>query len=158
MLSLFFGRQNESYVFLAVVTPMVLLIGGIGLRFCDQFLVVRYDDRFPMLRCYIVWDFAPPSIERFIFSPLFLAPILTCWGLTIFRECLPINREMRNQAAVMYRHLAVQGDWISYPPLESQRQAVVLLYHLGLVRISRRFGRLQVKQLGAGPKRRMAKI
>lgn len=151
-LSFLAGKEGESLSILIMVVSMIFLIGGVGLFSYDWFLVVRYDDRFPALHRRIVWEVAPQSIETRIVILICIAPILTCWGLVILKGVLPMDRNGLRQACAMYRHLAEWGDWKPYPRLESQRQAVILLFHLGLVRISRRFGRLEVKLLGAGPK------
>ncbi|HBT75478.1 MAG TPA: hypothetical protein DEB39_00815 [Planctomycetaceae bacterium] len=79
---------------------------------------------------------------------LLAAPICTGWaihclGNTIF----PLPRRIRD-ARKAYRLLLRAGGWQPYPPFLSQRQAVALLAFLGYVRVSKRFGKVEVRVVG----------
>lgn len=74
-----------------------------------------------------------------------LAPALTGFAVHCFLRCFSMDRQRIELACLAYSHLLERDGWRSYPRLESQRQAVILLYHLKLVRISHRFGKLQFR-------------
>jgi len=74
-----------------------------------------------------------------------LAPALTLFGLRIFGRCFSVKRSRINLACRTYAYLKHLDDWVAYPKLLSQRQAVILLYHMDLIHISHRFGKLEIR-------------
>lgn len=74
-----------------------------------------------------------------------IAPICTFWSFRYFGNMiLPLPGRVR-AARKAYRLLCAAGGWQAYPSLRSQRLAVKLLARLGYVRISKRFGKWEVK-------------
>jgi hypothetical protein len=123
-------------------------IAGIGFSNTALFFAIRSDTDFPILRKTFTWSLAVPGWTTLLWTTLCIAPILTVWGITIFRQCFSYDSKRIGLACTLYVYLKDCGDWVPYPKFESQRQAVILLYHLGLVRISCRFGTLQIKLTG----------
>jgi hypothetical protein len=129
------------------VLPILLLCGitGIGLTNTSLFFTIQYDSDFPAIRKSLIWFPLSPDWITFPLMILCAAPLLTCWGISIFRQCASYNRARILLAWTLYLHLKDWNGWVPYPKFESQRQAILLLYRLNLVRVSRRFGILQVK-------------
>jgi hypothetical protein len=111
------------------------------------FFANRHDENFPVIRPQSDLIFAVPSMATIPLLLLCLAPILTVLSFTTFRQCLSSPSEQRTLACSLHCYLKQKSEWVSYPKLESQRQAILLLYRLGLIRISHRFGSLQIKYL-----------
>jgi hypothetical protein len=86
-------------------------------------------------------------ISGLTFFPAFLciAPLLTAaaWHKRQKQRIVP-DAELRS-ASRMYDYIFQVGGWLPYPLLESQRNGLDLLAVLGLVQISKRFGKIQVR-------------
>jgi len=74
-----------------------------------------------------------------------LAPALTLFGLRILMRCFSVKRSRINLASRTCVYLKHLDEWVAFPKLLSQRQAVILLYHLNLIHISHRFGKLEIR-------------
>jgi hypothetical protein len=94
----------------------------------------------------LIWIPVNPGWSTFPLMIFCAAPLLTCWGISIFCQCFSYNRSRILLACTLYNYLNEWNDWVPYPKFESQRQAIFLLYRLNLVRVSYRFGVLQVKR------------
>lgn len=101
----------------------------------------------PALRGPVYWEALPLSAGRLVFGILVAAPLLTGLAVSVFRQRLSARPARLETACFVYNYLTATDSWIAYPPFESQRRAIQLLEALELVRVSRRFGRLQVKTL-----------
>ncbi|MDR2439375.1 MAG: hypothetical protein LBE12_08410 [Planctomycetaceae bacterium] len=126
-------------LFLCVVTGT----GWLNLSF---FFMVQYDNHFPAIKKSLIWLPVNPGCVVFLLMVFCAAPFLTFWGISVFRQCFSYNRSRILLAWTLYQYLNHWNDWVPYPQFESQRQAIFLLYQLNLVRVSYRFGTLQVKQ------------
>ncbi|MDR3198189.1 MAG: hypothetical protein LBU34_10015 [Planctomycetaceae bacterium] len=128
-----------AVLFLCVVT-------GAGWMNTPFFFIVQYDNEFPAIKKSLIWL---PANSGWMVFPLMIfcaAPLLTFWGISIFRQCFSYDRSRIMLAWTLYQYLNNWNDWVPYPQFESQRQAIFLLYQLNLVRVSYRFGVLQVKR------------
>jgi hypothetical protein len=126
-------------LFLCVVT-------GTGWLNTSLFFIAQLDNNFPAIKKTLIW--LPVNSGCLVF-PLMIfcvAPLMTFWGISIFRQCFSYNRSRILLALALYQYLNNWNDWVPYPRFESQRQAIFLLYQLNLVRVSYRFGTLQVKR------------
>ena len=134
--------------FLLAVAAGLLVFARFG--HCRLFYAYRQEDPLiPLLVTEWRLDWAPG-----IFLPvalLCLAPHLTWLALHYFRSvCWPLPGELP-RAVRAYRVLAASRGWQPYPPFLSQRRVLRLLALAGLIRISKRFGQLEVKAVGHRP-------
>ena len=136
---------SESEAFARTLTAIILLLlVGIG---CSSrlplFVWEGPDDGFtgielPQWRLNDQW-----SME-FWLALLGIAPALTFWGLCVMCRCFSFEKRRIDLACRAYDLLASRTDWAPYPKLLSQRRAVELLYHLKLIRVSKRFGNREI--------------
>jgi hypothetical protein len=128
--------------------PMLFLCGvtGIGYSNTSRFFNIQYDNDFPAIRKSWIWIPMNSGWSTFPLMIFCAAPLLTCWGISIFCQCFSYNRSRILLAWTLYGYLNNLNDWVPYPKFESQRQAIFLLYRLNLVYVSNRFGVLQVKR------------
>ena len=91
------------------------------------------------------WMLNDQGGTEFWFALPGLAPALTLFGLRILGRCFSWRRSRINLACRTYASLQRLDNWIAYPKLLSQRQAVNLLYHLNLIHISCRFGNMEIR-------------
>ena len=91
------------------------------------------------------WTLSAHWGGEFLLAIPCIAPALTLLGLRILGRCFSWNRSRIHLACRTYVYLKQWNDWAPYPKLRSQRQAVALLYHLDLVRLSYRFGKLEIR-------------
>ena len=91
------------------------------------------------------WKLNVQGGTEFWFALPGLAPALTLFGFRILGRCFSWKRNRMNLACRTYAYLKHVDDWVAYPKLLSQRQAVILLYHLNLIYISHRFGKLEIR-------------
>lgn len=124
----------------------------IGFFHGELFFSVRVDPDLRAVRGVTELHWLPPSWWSFLLSVLCFAPILTRLAAAAFDERISINSQRLQLAVTIYHYLDDWGDWVPYPSFESQRQAVILLSRLGLARVSRRFGKHQVKLVGGVPR------
>jgi hypothetical protein len=75
-----------------------------------------------------------------------IAPALTLFGIRCFGRCFSLEERRIDLAYRTYTVLAERDGWTPYPKLLSQRRAVELLYHLGLIHVSMRFGKLEIRR------------
>ncbi len=99
----------------------------------------------PSLRAPVDWELIPMSFGTLVFGLVVAAPLLTGWAFSISRQRLSTRRTKLETACFLHDYLAKRNNWVPYPPFESQRQAIQVLETLEFVRVSRRFGRLQVR-------------
>jgi hypothetical protein len=130
------------------IMPVLFLcaVTGAGWLNTSLFFAVQYDNDFPAIKKSWIWL---PMNSGCTMLPLMIfcaAPLLTMWGISIFRQCFSYNRSRILLAWTLYQYLNDWNNWVAYPQFESQRQAIFLLYRLNLVRVSYRFGVLQVKR------------
>jgi hypothetical protein len=133
------------------VLPMLFLcaVTGTGYFSTVLFFNTQYDNEFPAIVKSWIWIPVNSGWSTFPLMIFCAAPLLTCWGISIFCQCFSYNRSRILLAWTLYNYLNNLNDlnnWVPYPKFESQRQAIFLLYRLGLVRVSYRFGVLQVKR------------
>ncbi len=107
----------------------------------------------PALRNPVEWEWRPISLGTLAFGLVVAAPLMTGWACSILRSCCFFRRAeletLVETACFLRNYLAKRDSWAPYPVFESQRRAIQLLETLGLVRVSRRFGRLQVRAANA---------
>jgi hypothetical protein len=137
------------------VLPILFLCGvtGIGYANITLFFNIQYDNDFPAIKKSVIWIPMNSGWSTFPLMILCAAPLWTYWGISIFGQCFSYNRSRILLARTLYNYLNDLNDlnddlnsWVPYPKFESQRQAIFLLYRLDLVRVSYRFGVLQVKR------------
>ncbi|MDR1140295.1 MAG: hypothetical protein LBL62_01290 [Planctomycetaceae bacterium] len=126
-------------LFLCVVT-------GTGWLNTSLFFNTQYDNDFPAIKKSLILLPMNPGCVIFPLIIFCAAPLLTVWGISIFRQCFSYNQSRILLALTLYQYLNNWNHWVPYPQFESQRQAIFLLYRLNLIRVSYRFGVLQVKQ------------
>ena len=128
------------------------MIVWLGFFRSELFFSVQTDPDLPCVRGIRNRMLLQPSWGTLVLIFFCFAPILTIQAGDAFRlVCFPGRRNIA-AALTLYRYLDDWGDWVAYPKLESHRRTVVLLARLGLVRVSRRFGQLQIKLVGGKPK------
>ncbi|MDR0337118.1 MAG: hypothetical protein LBI18_08510 [Planctomycetaceae bacterium] len=130
------------------VLPILLLcvVTGAGWFSFTLFFTGQYDNEFPAIKKSLIWFPVNPGYIMFPLMICCAAPLWTGWGISIFRQCFSYNRSRILLAWTLYCYLNDWNNWVAYPQFESQRQAIFLLYRLNLVRVSYRFGKLQVKR------------
>ncbi len=137
---------------IAITMAILLLAINIWLGFfhSELFFFLRIDSDLPALRPVWPRELLSPSWMTLILAVFCWTPIVIILAgdafCRVFRLCF-FSRV--KPALTIYRYLENWGDWVPYPKLESQRQAVILLAQLGLVRVTRRFGKHQVKVSGS---------
>ncbi|MDR0705731.1 MAG: hypothetical protein LBF88_12175 [Planctomycetaceae bacterium] len=132
--------------------PMFVLCAVTGIGYSNTALVfsIQYDNEFPAIKKSWIWIPMNSGWSTFLLMIFCAAPLLTCWGISIFCQCFSYNRSRILLAWTLYHYLNNLNNknhlnsWVPYPKFESQRQAIFLLYRLDLVRVSHRFGVLQV--------------
>ena len=138
-------------VFMVIVGGLLSLIVWVGFFHWELFFAVRTDPDLRAIRCVSTMEWLNPSWTTLFLSVVCLAPILTCLAAAVFRQRLTVGPARLYLAVTLFDYLDDWGDWVSYPKFESQRQAMILLVRLDLIRVSRRFGKHQVKLVGGMP-------
>jgi hypothetical protein len=130
------------------VLPVLFLciVTGTGWLNISLFFIPQYDNEFPAIEKSFIWLPVNSGLVTLPFMIFCAAPLLTFWGISIFCQCFSYNQPRILLAWTLYQYLDRWNDWVPYPKFEKQRQAIFLLYRLNLVRISYRFGVLQVKR------------
>ena len=135
-----------------LVAFVVAFAVWIGFFHTELFFTIQTDTDLRAARGVTTLHFLTPSWTTLALTIVCLAPILTWQALDAFRQYMTPNRSKVLLALTLYHYLHNWGDWVPYPKFESQRQAIILLARLGLVRVSRRFGKHQVKLVGGQPR------
>ncbi|MDR3233618.1 MAG: hypothetical protein LBT46_08160, partial [Planctomycetaceae bacterium] len=81
----------------------------------------------------------------FFLALLSLAPLTTVVAFQFLAKRINPHSDVFSLACQIYDRIAAMNDWLPYPQLESQRNVVRLLAAAGLVRIAKRFGKIQVQ-------------
>jgi hypothetical protein len=107
------------------------------------FIQDKPDERFAGIEP-MVWKLNDRWTVGFWLAMLGIAPALTLFGIRCFGRCFSLEERRIDLACRTYAVLVERDGWTVYPKLLSQRRAVELLYHLGLIQVSRRFGNLEI--------------
>lgn len=121
------------------------MLAGIGISsFPTLFVLESSDDRFAGIELP-KWRWNDQWGTDHCWALLGIAPALTLLGIRVIQRCFSFDRSRINLACRTYAYLDRWDDWAPYPKLFSQRRAVQLLYHMKLIRVSHRFGKLEIR-------------
>jgi len=137
---------NESDVLSRGLTAIVLLLViriGCSSR-SPLFIWIKPDADFAEVEL-TEWRLNDQWGPEFWLALLGIAPALTFFGIDWTCRCFSLEKSRIDLACRTHAYLARQDNWVPYPKLLSQRRAVVLLYHLKLINVSKRFGNLEIR-------------